>query len=60
MITNYDYRVDGPQHSQVVTANLLERQPPGQHLPQDDAPAEHVALLGVLVPLEHLPNMAIW
>ena len=39
--------MDRPQHPQVVTADLLEGQPPGQHLPQDDPPAEHVTLLAV-------------
>ena len=30
----------------------FEGQPPGQDLPEDDAPAEHVALLGVRAALQ--------
>ncbi len=31
--------MDGPQNSEVVAANFVEGKPPGQDLPEDDAPA---------------------
>ena len=46
--------VDGPQHPQVVTPDLLKGEPAGKYLPQDDAPAEDVALLAVGDALKHL------
>ena len=40
--------MDGP-HDAVGLPQLQEGHPPGEHLPQDDAPAVHVALLTVAV-----------
>ena len=46
--------VNGPKDSKVVASNLVKGQPPCEHLPQDDAPAEDITLLRVRVALKDL------
>ena len=46
--------VDCPEHAQIVASDLLKRQSTGKNLPEDDSPAEHIALLTVGDPLENL------
>jgi len=45
--------VDRPHDAECRAADLVEGLPARDHLPQDDAPAEHVTLLTVVNACEH-------
>lgn len=40
--------MNSPHDSEGRTPNLIERLPPGDDLPENDAPAEHVTFLTVV------------
>ena len=46
--------VDRPENAEIVAPDLLKGQAACENLPEDDSPAEDVALLAVGDPLEHL------